>query len=269
MARIPESDIEHLKASVSLVRLIEAAGHTLTRQGKDLALRCPLHEGDDTPSCIVTPGKNVWHCFGCQRGGSVIDWVMATRHVSFRHAVELLQADSPALLSPATQAVRTVAAAFAPSADDAALLSQVIDHYHATLQASADAQAYLAQRGLTHPDLVATFRLGYANRTLGYRLPEKNRLQGAEQRGALQRIGLLRASGHEHFAGSLVIPIWDAEGSVAEVYGRKLNDNLRPGTPLHLYLPGPHRGVFNAAGIAGCEEVILCEALLDARATGM
>jgi DNA primase len=182
MPRIPESDIDHLKASVSLVRLIEAAGHTLTRQGKDMALRCPLHEGDDTPSCIVTPGKNVWHCFGCQRGGSVIDWVMATRHVSFRHAVDLLQADSPALLSPATQAVRTVAATFAPSADDAALLSQVIDHYYATLQASADAQAYLAQRGLTHPDLVATFRLGYANRTLGYRLPEKNRLQGAEQR---------------------------------------------------------------------------------------
>jgi DNA primase len=264
MARIPESDIEHLKASVSLVRLIEAAGHTLTRQGKDLALRCPLHEGDDTPSCIVTPGKNVWHCFGCQRGGSVIDWVMATRHVSFRHAVELLQADSPALLSPATQAVRTVAAAFAPSADDAALLSQVIDHYHATLQASADAQAYLAQRGLTHPDLIATFRLGYANRTLGYRLPEKNRLQGAEQRGALQRIGLLRASGHEHFAGSLVVPVCDADGNVSEVYGRKLNDNLRPGTPLHLYLPGPHRGVFNAAGIAGCAEVIVCEALLDA-----
>jgi DNA primase len=76
MARIPDAEIERLKSSVSLVRLIEGAGHTLVRQGKDMALRCPWHAGDDTPSCIVTPSKNVWHCFGCQQGGSVIDWMM-------------------------------------------------------------------------------------------------------------------------------------------------------------------------------------------------
>ena len=43
MPRIPEPQIERLKAEVSLVRLIEGAGHVLVRQGKDLALRCPLH----------------------------------------------------------------------------------------------------------------------------------------------------------------------------------------------------------------------------------
>jgi DNA primase catalytic core len=264
MARIPESEIERLKASLSLVRLMEAAGHTLVKQGKDWALRCPLHEGDDTPSCIVTPGKNVWHCFGCQRGGSVIDWVMATRHVSFRHAVELLQRDSPALVASPLVAVRTAAVAFTPNAEGVALLGQVIEHYHATLQESSEARAYLNARGLDHPELVAHFRLGYANRTLGYRLPEKNRVAGAELRGALQRIGVLRESGHEHFAGSLVIPVFDTDGNVAEVYGRKLRDDLRVGTPKHLYLPGPHRGVFNDAGLIGQEEVILCEALIDA-----
>src|SRR5690606_28319428 len=48
--------------------------------------------------------------------------------------------------------------------------------------------------------------------------------------------------------------------------GRKIlpASKLRAGTPLHLYLPGPHRGVFNEAGLLGAEEVILCEALLDA-----
>jgi hypothetical protein len=61
-----------------------------------------------------------------------------------------------------------------------------------------------------------------------------------------------------------VVPVFDAGGEVAEVYGRKIGANLRPGTALHLYLPGPHRGVFNLAGWAGQEEVILCEALLDA-----
>ena len=41
-------------------------------------------------------------------------------------------------------------------------------------------------------------------------------------------------------------------------------DNLRAGTPKHLYLPGPHRGVLNREGLEGQPEVIVCEALLDA-----
>ena len=266
MPRIPDGELDRLKAEVSLVRLIEGAGYVLKAQGKDRAMRCPLHEGDDTPSFIVTPAKNVWHCFGCQQGGSVVDWVMASRKVSFRHAVELLAQESPALVAPLTCAVRSAAPTFVPSADDTALLGQVIDAYHTTLQTHAEGLAYLASRGLDHPDLIATFRLGVANRTLGYQLPEKNRVQGAAVRGALQRIGLLRESGHEHFNGSLVIPVTDAAGNIVEVYGRKLTPThqLRPGTPLHLYLPGPHRGVFNLDGWRGAEEVILCEALIDA-----
>ena len=55
--------------------------------------RCPFHD-DRTPSLVVTPAKNLWHCLGaCQAGGTVIDWVMKAEGVSFRHAVELLQND--------------------------------------------------------------------------------------------------------------------------------------------------------------------------------
>jgi DNA primase len=61
-----------------------------------------------------------------------------------------------------------------------------------------------------------------------------------------------------------VIPILDAAGNVAGMYGRKIIDNLRPGTAKHLYLPGAHKGVFNLAALAASEEMILCEALIDA-----
>lgn len=56
-------------------------------------------------------------------------------------------------------------------------------------------------------------------------------------------------------------------GDVVEVYGRKLLDNLRSGTPKHLYLPardGRGRGVFNLAALMASREIILCEALIDA-----
>ena len=91
MARIPEEVIERLKQEVALERLVELAGVELRRQGKDLVGRCPFHE-DRTPSLVITPAKNLWHCMGaCQAGGSVIDWVMRAESVSFPHAVELLR----------------------------------------------------------------------------------------------------------------------------------------------------------------------------------
>jgi len=47
-----------------------------------------------TPSLVISPKTNLWHCLGaCNVGGSNIDWVMKTKGVSFRHAVELLRAD--------------------------------------------------------------------------------------------------------------------------------------------------------------------------------
>jgi DNA primase len=55
-----------------------------------------------------------------------------------------------------------------------------------------------------------------------------------------------------------------ASRQVVGAYGRKVNQHLRPGTPKHLYLPGPHRGVFNREGLEHQAEVILCEALIDA-----
>ncbi len=264
MARIPDTEIERLKAEVLLVPLLEAAGYALKAQGKDWVMRCPLHAGDETPSLVVTPAKNVWHCFGCGQGGSVIDWVMRSRSVSFRHAVALLVRESPALIAPLHRSVRSVAPMLVPTEDDVVLLDRVIGDYHAALKQSPEALAYLAKRGLVHPELIDTFQLGYANRTLGYGVPQKNRVQGAALRGALQRIGILRDSGHEHFNGSLVVPVIDAAGYVTEVYGRKIGTNLRAGTALHLYLPGPHRGVFNEVGLVGQREIILCEALIDA-----
>ena len=91
MARVPEVEIERLKEQVSIVSLVQAHGVVLRKTGKDLVGCCPFHD-DSSPSLVVTPGKNLWHCLGaCQMGGSVIDWVMRVEGVSFRHAVELLR----------------------------------------------------------------------------------------------------------------------------------------------------------------------------------
>ena len=270
MARIPEAEIERLKEDVPVQRLVEASGIELKKGGKDLLGRCPFHE-DDTASLVVTPGKNLWHCFGCGVGGGPIDWVMKRQGVSFRHAVELLRADvglvDAGLTEPGARRRAKLPAPVALDAGEQELLDQVIGYYHETLLSSPEAMAYLERRGIASRELIEQHRLGFANRTLGLRLPAARIKAGAEVRSRLQKIGLIRESGHEHFNGSLVVPVFDQAGHVVEVYGRKLLDNLRAGTPLHLYLPGPHRGVWNERSTyqqSGQAEVILTEALIDA-----
>jgi DNA primase len=270
MARFGDGEIEEIKGKVSLVRLAESQGYTLVKQGKDFALCCPFHD-DKTPSCIITPKSNLFNCFGCGAGGSVIDWVMKTQGVSFRHAMELLKNDVAAVSSSSAadvdpikkNTVPKLPAPISEDADELTLLREVIEFYHQTLLESPEALAYLESRGLNDVELINHFKLGYANRTLGLRLPHKNRKAGADLREKLQRVGLYRESGHEHFNGSLVIPCINKQGDIGEVYGRKIRDDLREGTPKHTYLPGAHEGVFNVAGLVS-DEVILCEALIDA-----
>jgi len=90
MPRIPASELERLKAEVSVEQLVRAHGIELAKSGRDWLGRCPFHE-DTTPSLVVTPAKNLWHCFGCGVGGGPVDWTMKASGVSFRHAVELLR----------------------------------------------------------------------------------------------------------------------------------------------------------------------------------
>jgi hypothetical protein len=152
------------------------------------------------------------------------------------------------------------------TADDKKLLGTVVNYYHRTLQDSPEAQRYLAKRGLQSSEIIDRFKLGYANRTLSLHLPASNRAAGEAQRTRLKELGILRNQkpGHEHFNGSLVIPVFNLDGEVMEMYGRKITPNLRAGTPDHLYLPGEHRGVWNEESFIASKDIILCEALIDA-----
>lgn len=269
MARVSDVVLERLKRDVSVRRLAEAKGVTLKHSGPDNLLgHCPFHE-DKTPSFVVSEKKNLWHCMGaCRAGGSVIDFVMRAEGVAFRHAVELLREgiDLGGPVGPRFASVPKLPSPVDAEADDAQVLAQVRDFYAATLATSPEALAYLESRGLKHEGLISHFKLGFANRTLGLRLPANNRDAGAKLRGRLQQLGVMRESGHEHFSGSLVVPIHDEAGAVVGMYGRKVTKSLRAGTATHLYLPGAHRAAFNSASLAGQSVAIVCEALLDAMA---
>ncbi|TBU94782.1 DNA primase [Stutzerimonas kirkiae] len=281
MARIPVAELERLKREVSLVRLIQSQGHELKKRGKDWVMHCVFHE-EKTPSLSISPEKNLYHCFGCGAAGSVLDWVMKTQGVSLPHAVQLLRNDAGLPGSEKVGVTRSHARHLPPLAagsaaselEAAALLQSVAEFYHANLKQSPEALAYLESRGLTHPELVEHFQLGYANKTLTYRLPAGHTQAGKQVRQQLQAVGVLRSSGHEHLNGCLVVPVIGLEGGanaeqgrrVVQLYGRRLQPNhkIPAGQSRHLYLAAPLRGVWNEAALVGGGEVILCESLIDA-----
>jgi DNA primase len=278
MIRIPREEVEQLKHETDLAALVRASGVELATHGAggDLIGRCPFHD-DRTPSLVVSPAKGagqpaLWHCLGaCGVGGSVIDWIMKMRRVGFRHAIEVLRemksgagvvggtAPAPSLLRKRLPPLAGL------DAGDRQLMTQVVDYYHQRLKQSPDALAYLQKRGIGSAEAIEQFKIGYADRTLGMRLPQKVTQAGAQIRGRLEKLGLYRQTGREHFNGCVVFPVIDpTTGEVTEVYGRKTIARLRPDLPRHLYLPGGHKGIWNEKALAACEEMILCESIIDA-----
>ncbi|TAL41058.1 MAG: toprim domain-containing protein, partial [Salinibacterium sp.] len=264
MAMIPDDEIERIKRETDLAAVIRARGVDLKPQGHDLVGLCPFHEDHD-PSMRVTPGKGLWRCMSCGATGNVIQFVQRFDGVSFRHAYELLKNGAAFTGAPSCQPVKKATVPKLPTpvttdGDDQAALRQVLDYYHERLKENPDALAYLKKRGIA-AEALATFKIGFVDRTLGLRLPMKNRAEGAAIRERLQRLGILRETGHEHLRGRVVFPVVAESGEIGTVYGRAIDDAGKH--DRHLFLPGPQRGVFNPAALRS-PEVILCEGIIDA-----
>ena len=91
---------DELKHSIDLAAYIRDCGIELKEHGaRDLTGLCPFHE-DAKPSLIVTPSKQLWHCMGCDRGGSIIDFVMERDGCTLAEALERLKEESSSTPSP-------------------------------------------------------------------------------------------------------------------------------------------------------------------------
>ena len=137
--------------------------------------------------------------------------------------------------------------------DAAALLQRVVAFYSKTFRKDRKGQDYLTGRKLSEAALFDVFQVGYSNGTLHKALPKSGEIiQG------LKALGVLNARGQEHFRGCITVPIFDDAG-VAGIYGRRITDD----ESKHLYLPGPHRGVWNAVAAKNHQTLFITEAILD------
>jgi DNA primase len=220
--------IDELKRQISLLDYVQAhhwqAARPLSR-GRWMGL-CPLH-ADHHPSFLVDSHQNLFYCYGCGRGGDVIRFAELYHQVEFPQALALLcqwRGVGP-------------------------LLQEAADFYRLQLPRHGEAVAYLHQRGVHSPELIAQLRIGYAPggclrawlMELGFPLT------------ALRQAGLVTAVGYDAYAHRIVFPL---EGNL---YGRSISASALP----HRFLPGAKGGLYGWEQVRRYPEVILVEGLFD------
>jgi len=253
---------------------------------------CPFHE-DTNPSMRISQknGKWLWHCFGCNKSGNVLDFVMAYEKIPFARAYEKLEkefagwppADSKSGIKTLGQAVsqlpvKKLESKTEPTVNRQELLERAVSFYQESFLNDRRGVEYLASRGIRGEEIYQSFRIGLVTGGLKKTLSLDD---NHDLMRGLKEIGLLNTGGHEHFLNCVIFPIFDENDNVSGIYGRKISflnppkgetfspptgelANQQTGSPSHLYLPGPRLGVWNWQALKLSKEIILTESIIDA-----
>ncbi|MDP2911376.1 MAG: DNA primase [Candidatus Omnitrophota bacterium] len=225
MGKIPENILNEIQDKCDIVEII--SGYiSLKPAGRNFKACCPFHH-EKTPSFVVSPDKQIYHCFGCNSGGNAFNFIKEYEKVDFIDAVKMLAEKTGVKLpehkghddqdSSIVSAVYTV--------------NDIAANYYSVLLEksglSSESKRYAAKRGL-EASIVKKFRLGYADSSW------KGLLDYLSGRGVKQdtifKAGLIikgkENSYYDLFRNRIVFPIFDARDRVIGFGARVMDDSL-------------------------------------------
>jgi len=213
----------------------------LRRAGANLKACCPFHQ-EKTPSFNVHPGKQIFKCFGCGKGGDVISFVQEAERVDFREALEIL-AKRYGLEMPRFQGRSQEDEAVRKRQTLSEILERTAEYYQGRLRDAnygAHGRRYLAERGLS-PATVEAFGLGVAGEDWDGLIRFLKGKGYAEESMVQAGVAIPKKSGEgfrDYLRDRLVFPIWNARGGVI-AFGGRLFEGEGP-----KYLNTPETGLF-------------------------
>ncbi|HCA81175.1 MAG TPA: DNA primase [Bacteroidetes bacterium] len=241
--RIPPEKIEEIRSAIDIVDVISQHVR-LKKRGKSFTGLCPFHQ-EKTPSFTVSSEKQVYHCFGCGRGGNVFTFVMEFEKISFTEAVRALAEKTGIVIS------------FTESDQEHQSETESLYHacrfagltFHNNLTKTDEGRTaleYFHQRGFTD-ETIRTFGLGYSmNSWDGF--VNRAKEEGLNREDLL-KAGLLRSredgTDYDYFRGRAMFPIFITTGRVVGFGARKLRED----DPLGKYINSPETPIYNKSRI--------------------
>lgn len=229
--------IEDIKIKADIVAVVGRYVQ-LKKKGRNFTGLCPFHK-EKTPSFIVSPEKNICHCFGCGEGGNVFNFVMKIENVSFVESVKILgemvgievEEDQ---WSPQHQQQKE-------ETDLLLEINQKAAELYKKQVTSLKAAEYLKQRGLP-AETILKFELGYAPESWSFLLDNLTGYPPA----LLEKAGLVLAKEKEQgyydrFRDRLMFPVKDLRGRVIAFSGRILTDDSKQAK----YVNSPETLIYN------------------------
>ena len=232
---IENGHVETLK-NLDFLKIVRSDGYTPKQKSPTSHLmNCPFHE-DKTPSFSISlvGSRWLWHCFGCGKGGDAIKYFMLKNNLTYPQALKQI-------LPPDSYSQNAISLT--------KVLNRVVEYYHQTLKENSTAQKYLEKRGLLDSSIIKYHKIGFSDGTLA---KDRGHI------GVLKDLGVLNENHGEHFYHCLVFPIENKAGQIVSLYGRHIQERR------HLYLKGPHRGIFNQTHAMSSKRIFITEGIIDA-----
>lgn len=219
-------DVGKVKSKLDIVEII-GERIQLKKAGRNFKALCPFH-GEKTPSFVVSPERQIWHCFGCSKGGDVISFLMEYENITFPEALkELAQRTGIKLTTPVFRTERERKQELIYSLNH--LASQFYNYLLLSHPVGKKALEYLTKKRKLTISLIRTFGLGYApasDALVKYLIGKK---KYKEEDLLLAGLAFRRVRYvSDFFRDRIIFPIIDHRGNVVAFSGRGLTEETSP-----------------------------------------
>ena len=255
---IDDASVEQLKNNMDIVDIISNYIE-VKKAGANFKANCPFH-GEKTPSFVISPAKQIYHCFGCGVGGDAIKFVMEYEKLNYPESLEKI----------ASMMNFSLAYSQGTSNNNEArrVLEQVQEFYSKNLDSNLTSMEYLRNRGITQQS-IETFGIGYvgaSHELMNFLSKNFLPLPKAEEAGVVAQRD--RGGFYARLTERITFPIYSASGAIVGFGGRTISNHPAK------YINSPQTKLFNKSrllyGYAKAKDsiyrnkkLIVCEGYLD------
>ncbi len=241
------SPVEQIKEKLDIAAVVSSY-IKIDKAGGNYRARCPFHN-EKTPSFFVSPSRETWHCFGCNKGGDIFSFVEEIEGVDFSGALKTLADKAGVILRRGNPEERTEKGRLYALLADAALF------FRRELRKNSEALEYLKKRGLTG-ETIDEFEVGFAPRewrALGDHLSEKGYSQEEQEKAGMiihSAKPESRSRYYDRFRSRIMFPLSDSSGRVVAFSGRIFGEEADSGEHVAAkYINSPETPLYNKSKI--------------------